>query len=220
MASQIAGRALKSAASARVSQITGQAQRAGGPKIKWEEFNFPCPREPCNILHFDLAELRAISERAFNDVRIVYAWYILTLVIVNINLLNSIILSAGIGNAAIFSGVNVLYAFFNVFIAALATHFVLYTAYRGLAEGISSNKQKACGVLAVCIILAIIQSLVGAGNSNGFANLGSDRMAVARAIPDLSGITGYWSAVTVIESILWLVDAALGGFACYKVWTH
>lgn len=85
--------------------------RPSAPTIQWENFNFPCKREPFNIIHFDLQvkkgprcstalvvptltllglvsvfaldqELKTITERGFFAVRRVLAWHYATLAIV------------------------------------------------------------------------------------------------------------------------------------------
>ena len=79
-------RAAKAAASQRLSELAGSAK--GGIRtvdIRWEDFNFPCRREPCNVLHVDLTELERLDQRAHSTVRVVYGWYLSLLLVVCIN---------------------------------------------------------------------------------------------------------------------------------------
>lgn len=90
-------------------------------------------------------------------------------------------------------------------------------AYKGLSVPSPKSKRNGLIVLLVLLILCLLMACVGAGSSNGFGNFGSDRMLAAEAL-DL-GIVGYWQAMTVIESLLWLGATGLGGFAFYQIAT-
>lgn len=219
--SGIAGRAMKSAASARLSELTGAAKAGARPpsqRINWEDFNFPCGREPCNIIHFDLGELERIDERAHSTVRLVYIWFLILLAVVFVNFINTIVIAAGVGNSAIYSGVNVVYAIFNIILGSSGGLFVLYNVYRGLADPSPTFKRRGLVVLAILLVCAFLQAILGGGNTNGLGNLGSARMDAAVAA-DL-GIVGYWTAMVVIESLVWFGNVGIGGFALYRIWTH
>ena len=53
--------------------------------IRWEDFNFPLRREPCNILHIDMAELQRVDQRAYATVKLVYIWYFIFLGVLALN---------------------------------------------------------------------------------------------------------------------------------------
>jgi len=82
--------AAKAAASQRLSELASDLSHSSSArlrpvKINWEDFNFPFRREPCNILHFDLVELKRQDERAHDTVRFVYWWWLLLLAVVMLN---------------------------------------------------------------------------------------------------------------------------------------
>ena len=78
--------AAKAAASHRLAELSGQA-RVGvrTVDIRWEDFNFPLRREPCNILHIDMAELQRVDQRAYATVKLVYIWYFIFLGVLALN---------------------------------------------------------------------------------------------------------------------------------------
>lgn len=139
--------------------------------------------------------------------------------------INSFILSLGVGNADVYNGVNVIYALFSeappsysavrllllhecadVIIASVCGLYAVYngaflsavsaaricltlmcgrlcgTVYKGLA--VPSPKAKKWGmlVMVVLLVLSFLQIFLAAGNTNGFANLGSDRMVAAEYV--------------------------------------
>jgi len=68
------------------------------------------------------------------------------------------------------------------------------------------------------IIAALIQAFGDFGNVNGLANLGSDRLQSAR--DSGKGAAGYWTAVCVLEPLMWLATCGLYGFGTYKMFTQ
>uniref|UniRef100_A0A7S1CE41 Secretory carrier membrane protein n=1 Tax=Bicosoecida sp. CB-2014 TaxID=1486930 RepID=A0A7S1CE41_9STRA len=214
-----AGRAVAGSAFRGVTAgATAATRGAAGSEIDWTNFNYPCSGEPCNLLHFDLAELRGKQgDAVFTVVRTVYAWFLLSFGVVCLNFLNSFILAVAIDSSVIYSGVNVVYGLFNFIIASVCGLFVVYNIYKGLAVPSPKAKRNGQAVMVVLLILSFIQMLMGAGNTNGFANFGTDRMALAEAA-DL-GIVGYWKAMTVIESLLWMGAVGLGVFAFWRLHT-
>lgn len=129
-------------------------------------------------------------------------------------MLDSIIVAGAADDSAIYPGVNVLYSFFNVVIGSVLGVFVWYNIYIFLADATPSAKWKGLGTLFVMMILIIVQMSASFGNVHGFSNMSSDRMVAAEA-KDL-GVVGFWKAVTVIESLLWLVNLGWAGFGAFK----
>mmetsp|Transcript_3512 Transcript_3512/g.8313 ORF Transcript_3512/g.8313 Transcript_3512/m.8313 type:complete len:217 (-) Transcript_3512:55-705(-) len=208
----VAGSAFSSAAAG----VTAGARGASGGGINWEDFNYPCGREPCNLLHFDLQELEVKNgEHVTSIVRLVYRWWQLSFVIVCVNFINTFILALGVGDAAVYNGVNIVYALFNLIIASVCGLYAVYNVYKGLAVPSPKSKKWGMVVMVVLLVLSFLQIIMAAGNTNGFANLGSDRMTAAELLQ--LGIVGYWTAMTVIESLAWTAAFGLGVFAFWRL---
>lgn len=215
----LAAAAARSSTTAAFHGVSASASATASPAVNWEDFNYPCAREPCNLLHFDLEELKAKQgERLHNCVRLVHRWWLLCMGIVTLNFVNTFIITLGVDNSKIFSGVNVLYSIFNIIIAFVAGLYTVYNAYKGLSIPSPKAKRNAQVMLVLLLILSLTQAFMGAGNANGFGNLGAVRMDAAKAL-DL-GIVGYWTAMTVIESLLWLASVGLGCFAAHTLWVN
>lgn len=78
-----AGRVARAGVATQFEGVSsGAAAAARGPdtSINWEDFNYPCAREPCNLLHFDLNELKEKQgARVHSQVRLVHMWWLLSM---------------------------------------------------------------------------------------------------------------------------------------------
>jgi len=117
-----------------------------------------------------------------------------------------------------YSGVNPIYAFFNIVIASVAGTYVWYGIYRGLADAETGGLFWSKVAMVILLILALVQALADFGNVNGLANLGAARLGDGR--DESKGGGQFWTAMTVVESIAWLGVTGLGGYASYLVWTY
>ena len=89
------------------------------------------------------------------------------------------------------------------------------TALSGLAEHSNQGKWIAKAAIAFMIVAGLVQAFAGFANVNGFANLASQRLEDARE--EDSGAAGYWTAMSIIEPLLWLATVGGFGFGGYRL---
>ena len=88
-------------------------------------------------------------------------------------------------------------------------------ALSGLVEHSNQSKWISKGAIAFMVIGGLIQAIASFGNVNGLANFGSSRLSDASA----AGEGGFWTAMIIIESLMWFVSVAGYCFGGYRLFT-
>jgi hypothetical protein len=199
---------------AAVSSSLGKVQTSTQSKINWEEYNWPTRLEIAGLsfgaIHFDLAELKEKRDAAVYTLTLnSYRWFQFTMGLCLLNFVDSIVLSAVAKSA--YPGINVLYSLIWALVWAPSAMAVVYHIYKGFADNSTMAKMVA-KVGSGCIVILLFIMVLGAfGNINGFVSLGSDRIKAVAAAGE-GGAAQLWTAMCVIESLLWMSNAACFGF--------
>ena len=186
-------------------------------KINWEEYNWPTTLEVAGlsfgVIHCDLSELKEKRDAAVYSLTLnSYRWFQFTMCLCLLNFVDSIVLSAVAKSA--YPGINVLFSLIWALIWAPSAMAVVYHIYKGFADNSTMAKMIA-KVGAACIVILLFIMVLGAfGNINGFVSLGSDRIKAVALSGDGGGggAAQLWTAICVIESLLWMSNAACFGY--------
>ena len=216
--SSFGGTSLATAAvAASVSSNLNKVTTSSQSKINWEDYNYPTRLEVAGLsfgaIHFDLAELKEKRDAAVYTLSLnSYRWFQFTMCLCLLNFVDSVVLSAVVAKSA-YPGINVLFSLIWARVWAPSAMAVDYHIYKGFADNSTMAKMIA-KVGSGCIVILLFIMVLGAfGNINGFVNLGSDRIkAVAAAGDGGAGAAQLWTAMCVIESLLWMTNAACFGF--------
>ena len=194
---------------------------AGPPPIDWSTYNWPTSLEvgglSFGVVHFDLEELRAKRDAAvFALARDAYRWWQATMLLVALNFVDCIALAAVAPTA--YPGINVLFSIVWALVWAPAGMAVVYHAYKGFADNSTASKLAAkagCGGVAVLLAIMVLGAF---GNINGLASLGGPRLqrdfVGAGASADAQRL---WTALVVVESLLWAADAAFFAWVARRI---
>lgn len=187
----------------------GQQQQAEQPQIDWANFNYP---PLIRLFHFDLAELPA---RTRVIVRWIHISFLIALVIMIVNFIDNVVLAAlGLKGG----WWNLAYSLLNIMIGAPLGCFVFYTGYKGLAKNESKEQFRYVVMESALIAAYVIFALIPFGPFNGliaFAMMGTDRLYHFES----GGAKGFAIFVIALESIGWLLSAAIAALCTWKVKT-
>jgi len=218
--SQASRAAASAAAAAAAAAAAGGAAGARAP-LDWSAYNWPTSREvgglPLGVIHFDLEELRAKRDAAvFALARDAYRWWQLTVAIALVNFGDCVGLAAAAPGA--YPSVNVLFSLLWAAAWAAGGMAVVYHAYKGFAEDSAASKLAARAGAAAAAPLIAIMALGAFGSVNGLASLGGPRLqgdfARAGASPAAQRL---WTGLVVLESLLWLADAAVFAWVARRI---
>ena len=205
------------AAGAKASSMLSKAP----PPIDWASYNWPTSLEvgglSFGVLHFDLAELKekrdtGVYALALNG----YRWWSLTMALSALNFLDCVVLAAVAGPA--YPGINALFSLLWAMVWAPLGMAVVYQSYKGYAENSAAAKMAAKAGAVIVAILLLVMCFGAFGSLNGFASLGGPRLQ-----RDFVGAGGssdgqhLWTAIVVIESLLWCCDAAAFGWVARRI---
>ena len=104
-------------------------------------------------------------------------------------------------------GVHFVYSLFNLIIFSVVGMYSFYCGYKGLATRNMRVSVRYAAIQVPLLVFIFLCMLLGIGNYNGWLNL--------RRAEDEGEMKGFWVAMTVIESLLWL---AVLGFTSYAYW--
>lgn len=201
----------KAAAASKFGRLTDKATKK---PINWVDYNWPTRHCGCNLLHLPpWSELREFSETTYLTVWTLYVTFCGVLAVTCVNLLSSIVLAATVPGA--YPAANVLYSVLNIVIGGVVSTTAWFKALSGLAEHSNQGKWIAKAAIAFMIVAGLVQAFAGFANVNGFANLASQRLEDARE--EDSGAAGYWTAMSIIEPLLWLATVGGFGFGGYRL---
>jgi hypothetical protein len=215
----LAATAVSAGAAERARSALGSLG-AGPPKIDWEAYNWPTSLEVAGltfgIVHFDLEELKTKRDAAVHALaRDAYRWWQFTMLLSLLNFVDCIALAA---TSAAYPGINVLFSLIWALVWAPAGMAVVYHAYKGYAENATVSKIAAKAGAACVAVLIAVMCLGAFGNLNGFASLGGPRLTKEFAAAGGSpGAAQFWTAVVVVESLLWLANGAAFGHVALRI---
>jgi hypothetical protein len=127
-----------------------------------------------------------------------YAW-VLLLIVLLVNLLNTIILSA----SGTENGLAFLYSVFNLFVGAVVGTYALYMGYYGVGKPHSWSLLKYKVLAVILVFGCITMALISSSCINGLSQLGTAE--------------GYAVFATVVESCMYLAVSGLNGFSLYQI---
>jgi hypothetical protein len=93
----------------------------------------------------------------------------------------------------------------------------VYHAYKGFADNSTASKLAAkagCGGVAVALAIMVLGAF---GNLNGLASLGARVNGDFLAAGGSAQAQSVWTALVVLESLLWAADAAFFAFVARRV---
>jgi secretory carrier-associated membrane protein len=168
--------------------------------IDWNDYNFP----PCiKLVHFRLSDFHDNEKKVITKMYV--SWILLT-VVLSINILTTIILSA-----TVLPGIDVLYTFLNFILGMALATYVFYCGYFGIARSESSNLFRYKIGAVVLILMYILFSIFPFGAINGWARI--------PILSDKNNSAGKFGvAACVIESTIYTVNYILSAFTLYQVY--
>eukprot|EP00164_Ancoracysta_twista_P001149 GFYU01001507.1.p1 GENE.GFYU01001507.1~~GFYU01001507.1.p1 ORF type:complete len:212 (-),score=54.18 GFYU01001507.1:113-748(-) len=196
---------LKNAATSAAKGAAASALNGANPnkpKINWENYNYP---PYLRLVHVDFTELQGEAQRT---AVFVHRAYILMMSTLGLNFFTSFVLAcAGIAD----QGLAVMYSIFNIIIGGVVGMYSFYRCYVGICNNTDRDLWFWLIPWAILTIFMWIFSGINGLNMHGWANI-----ADAKAVD--GGISDFWVAMAVIESLLWTGGAIYSMFCIYMVW--
>ena len=117
----------------------------------------------------------------------------------------------------IFSGQEIAYTIFNVFLWACVGFYLVYWLYKGIATGSEVWLGRFIWAWAFFSLLAFSFSIASGSFLNGWSNFRNGRLGGCCATEKQESVKTYWLAMTVIESLLFMFSSFLGVWVCFTV---
>jgi len=160
--------------------------------INWHDYNYP----PClMVIHYDLQE---VTPCVRSKVKRLNMTFMITSFAMCLNLCNAIIFA--IGTRA--PGAWIFLSLVHTVVLSLASLFIFYHGYRGFCLGDKSMRRTALLLQVGMSIIYFLLFLLGSGPINGLLKLNKVKHYTET-------MHGYWIAMIVIESVLWIFNCFL-----------
>eukprot|EP00930_Biecheleria_cincta_P042668 TRINITY_DN29359_c0_g1_i1.p1 TRINITY_DN29359_c0_g1~~TRINITY_DN29359_c0_g1_i1.p1 ORF type:complete len:223 (+),score=39.64 TRINITY_DN29359_c0_g1_i1:68-736(+) len=165
-------------------------------EINWNDFNYP---PVVRLIHYNAKELPGSLQ---GTVHCLHLGFIVVFVACWVNFLDTLILVPGGGQPASWLIQSMLHL---VLLPSFALG-TFYIGYRGLAEPNTALVARYKWVQLALMLVFVIFSIVPTGCVNGIWRV--------QTVGSAPGLAGFWTAATLVESLLWTLAAglALAGF--------
>eukprot|EP00696_Hemimastix_kukwesjijk_P002613 gnl/Hemi2/1321_TR465_c0_g1_i1.p1 gnl/Hemi2/1321_TR465_c0_g1~~gnl/Hemi2/1321_TR465_c0_g1_i1.p1 ORF type:complete len:270 (+),score=80.75 gnl/Hemi2/1321_TR465_c0_g1_i1:84-893(+) len=205
--SQVSSFANQSEGATRSTPSSGQdpSSKPGKPKdtsgIDWENFNYP---PLLNLCHIDRDELSPAQDKAVGAAH--WSFRLFNYLLVQNFIFTIILVSVG----SSYSGINIFYSGLDMLIVISANLYSFYMCFKGVARPANEFLKRYLIIQIVMILVELLFSIIGAGPLHGWA-----------AIPEKNdhgageGVSGFWVAAAVIESLMYTFAYIHSSYAWY-----